>query len=320
MRAVVFDNNEVSFRADYPDPVPGEGECLVRIVKAGICSTDLQIVRGYMGFRGVLGHEMVGVVEQGPPQWQGKRVAAEINCVCRKCDMCQSGLSNHCRNRTVFGIDGRDGFFADFAAVPVANLHEVPDSISDDDAVLTEPLAAAFQVLTHVRIEKKSRVAVVGPGKLGLLVCQVLQATGCDLLAVGRSEASLAICDKLGIRAQPATATARNADRDVVVECSGHPSGLELAQGLVRPRGTIILKSTYAGSDAPPLWPIVVNEITVIGSRCGPFDQAIQALARGAIRTEHLIATSIPLDRAVDGLRRASDSGAMKVLLDVGSR
>lgn len=317
MRAVVFDNNEVSFRADYPDPVPGDGECLVRILKAGICSTDLQIVRGYMGFRGVLGHEMVGVVEQGPPEWQGKRVAAEINCVCRKCDMCQAGLSNHCRNRTVFGIDGRDGFFADFAAVPVGNLHEVPDSITDDHAVLIEPLAAAFQVLTQVRMEKKSRAAVVGPGKLGLLVCQVLQSTGCDLLAVGRSEESLAICDKLGIRAQPATATARNADRDVVVECSGNPAGLELAQGLVRPRGTIILKSTYAGSDSPPLWPVVVNEITLIGSRCGPFDQAIQALARGAIRTEHLPTRAVPLQTAVETLKGPRTAESVRAIVQL---
>jgi threonine dehydrogenase-like Zn-dependent dehydrogenase len=319
MRAVVLRRRNVEFVADHPEPALTEGECLVRVRLAGICATDLHLIDGYMSFDGVPGHEMVGTVEAGPSEWRGKRVVCEINCVCRKCDMCLAGLAGHCRNRTVLGIAGRDGCFADLLAVPVRNLHLVPEVISDEEAVFVEPLAAAYQVVAQCRIDASSRVTVVGPGRLGLLVAQVLAGTGCKLTAVGRNHMKLELCEKKGIQGIHVDDVVPRQDHDVVVECTGSPSGLELAMSLVRPRGTVVLKSTYAGRGAPNLAPIVVNEVTVLGSRCGPFPEAINALARHAVEVRSMISRIFPLEDAAAGFEAARRPENVKILLKAGS-
>lgn len=317
MNALVFDKS-LWLDGQRSEPVPADGEVLVAVRKAGICATDLEITRGYMGFAGVLGHEFVGTVVRGPREWKGKRVVAEINCVCGRCEMCQRGLSNHCRRRTVVGIDGRDGAFADCVAVPERNLHEVPDAVSDEQAVFVEPLAAAYQIIKQVPIEKRMRVAVIGPGRLGLLVAQVLQRCGCQLEVIGRSELGLTFCERKGIQATPVAEFVPRQDRDVVVECSGSPAGFELASQLVRPRGTLVLKSTYAGGAPLNLAPVVIHEIAVVGSRCGPFPEAIQALARRQIDVESMISRQVPLLRGVEAFEMASDPRFLKVLLSIG--
>ncbi|MFQ5495342.1 MAG: alcohol dehydrogenase catalytic domain-containing protein [Phycisphaerae bacterium] len=319
MRAVVFDR-ELRFDPHRPDPTPAEGECLVRVHLAGICATDLHITRGYMNFTGVLGHEFVGTVEEGTAQWVGKRVACEINCVCRTCEMCASGLRNHCLRRTVVGIDGRDGCFADFVAVPQDNLHEVPDAVHDEEAVFVEPLAAAYQVITQCRVEKRMNVCVLGPGRLGLLVAQVLKTVGCRLTAVGRNRDKLLLCEKRGIQAQHVDEVVPRQDYDLVVECTGSPQGLDLASSLVRPRGTIVLKSTYAGRSELNLAPLVVHEINLVGSRCGPFSEAIQALARKAVEVRSMISRTFPLEHAAEAFAAAQDSRHVKILLKISPR
>ena len=319
MRAVTFDQTP-RFDGNRPDPAAGDGECLVRVHLAGLCATDLHILDGYMGFRGVLGHEMVGTVAAGPPEWRDRRVVCEINCVCGRCERCQSGLSNHCRNRTVLGIDGRDGCFADLVAVPIRNLHAVPDVVTDEQAVFVEPLAAAFQVLTQCPIGPRTHASVVGSGRLGILIAQVLATTGCKLTVIGRNAAKLDRCEKKGIQAIHVDELIPRQDRDVVVECSGSPEGMALAMALTRPRGTIVLKSTYAGAGSLNLAPIVVNEVTVVGSRCGPFPEAINALARGAVEVRSLVTRTYPIEQAVEALDAARRPEHLKILLKINAR
>lgn len=316
MNALHFDGR-LRWESRYPEPKPEPGEVLVRVKLAGICATDLEVTRGYMGFTGVLGHEFVGRVEKGPRPWRGKRVVAEINCVCGRCEMCQHGLANHCRRRTVIGIDGRDGAFAELVAVPQRNLHEVPDAVSDEQAVFVEPLAAAYQVIKQCPIEKRMRVAVVGSGRLGLLVAQVLHGTGCQLEVIGRNELTLNFCEKKGIQATPVSEVICRADRDVVVACSGSPEGFDVAARLVRPRGTLILKSTYARGAPLNLAAIVINEVTLVGSRCGPFPEAINALARRQIDVESMISRTLPLSKGIEAFEMAADPRYIKVLLKV---
>jgi len=287
---------------------------------AGICATDHHITRGYMNFRGILGHEMVGTVVEGSKGWRGQRVACEINCVCRRCDMCQAGLSNHCRRRTVLGILGRDGCFADFVAVPERNLHVVPATISDEEAVFIEPLAAAYQVIMQVPIEPRMRAAVVGSGRLGLLVAQVLATTGCGLLVVGRNPHTLQFCEKKQIQSTAIGDLIPRHDRDVVVECTGSPAGLNVALGLVRPRGTIVLKSTYADRTPLELAPAVVNEVTILGSRCGPFADAINALARRDIDVSSMVARAYKIDRGLEAFAASEEPQYIKILLKVNPR
>ncbi|HUU82399.1 MAG TPA: alcohol dehydrogenase catalytic domain-containing protein [Phycisphaerae bacterium] len=316
MQALVFDK-QLRFETNYPDPQPAADECLVQVRLAGICATDLQILHGYMDFTGVPGHEMVGTVVSGPRLRRNKRVVCEINCVCRRCDMCLSGLSSHCRNRTVMGIAGRDGCFAELIAVPERNLHDIPDSISDEEAVFVEPLAAAYQVIQQCPIERRMNVAVVGSGRLGLLVAQVLAASGCRLQVIGRNPKTLLLCEKKGIMAKPVDELVPRADRDVVVECSGSAEGLEIALQLVRPRGTIVLKSTYAQQATLNLAPAVVSEVTILGSRCGPFPEAIGALARKQIDVSPMISRTFRLERGIEALGAAADPGNIKVLLKI---
>jgi threonine dehydrogenase-like Zn-dependent dehydrogenase len=318
VRAITF-SDRLAYTDSCPTPRAGDGECVVAVLMAGICSTDHQITKGYMGFAGILGHEMVGRVVEGSADWIGKRVVCEINCVCRACDMCHAGLSTHCRKRTVLGISGRDGCFADFVIVPESNLHAVPPVIEDERAVFVEPLAAAFQVIRQVPIESRTRAAVVGSGRLGLLVAQVLADTGCALEVIGRNPRTLEWCDKKGIQSRSVDDVLPKQDWDVVVECSGSPEGLGMAERLVRPRGTIVLKSTYAGPSNSDLSSVVVNEVSVLGSRCGPFADALNALSRDAVDVSTMISGICSIEDGLDAFEASARRDTIKVLLKIGA-
>ncbi len=300
---------------DLPEPIPGPNEAVIRVALAGICGTDLEIVSGYMGFTGTPGHEFVGVVERAPdPAWAGRRVAGEINASCGSCALCREGMRRHCPRRTVLGILGRDGAFAERLVLPMANLHEVPPEVPDDLAVLIEPLAAAHEVLEQVRIAPGMATAVIGDGRLGQLCARAVQRAGAEPLLIGRHPAKLVLAGAVGIRT---TDRPDDLPREfaVVVEATGSPTGFELAMKLVRPRGTIVLKSTYHGAAAIALAPVVIDEITVVGSRCGPFAPAIAHLASDARAFTPLITACYSLERAEEAFARASMSDAMKVLL-----
>jgi len=316
MRAITF-NKKLAYTDNHSSPTPADGECMLRVHLAGICSTDIQITKGYMEFGGVLGHEFVATVTSGSSKWQGKRVACEINCVCRQCDMCQAGLANHCRNRTVVGISGRDGCFADAIAVPETNLHEIPEGVSNEEAVFIEPLAAAWQVVRQTAIDARSRVAVVGSGRLGLLIAQVLRTIDCQLTVVGRNPRTLEFCDKKHIQSVHVNELVARGDHDLVVECTGSPDGMAIAQSMVRPRGVIALKSTYAGGGDVDWAPVVINEISVVGSRCGPFADAIASLARGDVDVRSMITKTLPLERGVEAMELAAHPDHIKVLLKI---
>jgi len=316
MLALVYDG-QVSLRGDYPKPAAQEGEALVAVRMAGVCSTDLEIVKGYMGFTGVMGHEFVGHVVDGPKQWVGKRVVAEINCVCGRCDLCQRGLSNHCPNRTVLGIDGRDGVFAEYAAVPVANLHAVPETVGDIEAVFVEPLAAAYQVLRQVKFDADDEVVVLGAGRLGQLTARVLKPLLRKLVLVGRHAGKLDAAEKAGIQTAAADEFAPAARADVVVDATGTPGGFEVAMRTVRPKGTIVLKSTFAAAEPLNLSPLVINEVTVVGSRCGPFPDALRVLAAGEVDVSALVTRRFGLSQAPAALAAAAGADALKVLIDV---
>jgi len=322
MLALIFDGH-VRLDADYPTPRRGADEVLARVLLAGVCKTDLEIVKGYMGFRGVMGHEFVAEVAEGPEQWRGKRVVAEINCVCGKCDMCAAGLANHCPTRTVLGIDGRDGVFAEYVALPAANLHEVPETVPDEAAVFVEPLAAAFQVLKQVEIAGCDHVVVLGDGRLGQLVARVLRLRTDRLLLVGKHAEKLALARQKGINTVAADEYAPHDDADLVVDATGSQSGFELAIAAVKPRGRIVLKSTFAaGADAGgiDLAPLVIKEVTVIGSRCGPFEDAIASLASGEVEVLDLISKRMPLSAGPAALEAAADTKNLKVILEVGRK
>jgi alcohol dehydrogenase len=316
MRALVFDNG-LSFNPRRAEPKREEGECLIKVRRAGVCATDLEITRGYMGFTGILGHEFVGEVVESPSarQWVGRRVVGEINVVCGRCDLCVSGLSNHCRNRTVLGILKRDGAFADFVRLPALNLHEVPASVEDDAAVFVEPLAAAFQVLKQVKLDGKKWVTVLGDGRLGLLCAQVLRNAGCPVRLIGRHPDKMRLCDQWGIRSRAVADISPRHDQEVVVDCTGSAGGLELAMQLVRPRGTIVLKSTVAAGQALNLAPIVIDEINVIGSRCGPFREAIKALTEKSVDVTSMIHRRMKIEQGVEAMELAGKPGVLKVLL-----
>lgn len=318
MRALVYDGEALRVRGDYPRPVPPPGEALVRVRLAGICNTDLEIVRGYMGFRGVLGHEFVGTVEEAEDRSLiGQRVVGEINAACGECPTCRAGRPTHCPNRTTLGIWGRNGAFAEYLTLPVRNLHVVPDTISDEEAVFTEPLAAALEILEQVHLRPTDRVVVLGDGKLGLLVAQALALTGCDLLTVGRHREKLAILARRGIPTA-LESEAEGLTADVVVECTGRPEGFAAARRILRPRGTLILKSTYHGQVEADLTGLVVDEITLVGSRCGPFPPALRLLQRGLVDVRALVSATYPLAQGVEAFARAAEPGVLKVLLRVG--
>ncbi|GIW45790.1 MAG: alcohol dehydrogenase [Candidatus Binatia bacterium] len=314
MKALVFDG-EAARVVDHPEPTADSQTALVKVRMAGVCRTDLELVKGYMGFRGVLGHEMVGWVVDGPPQWLAARVVAEINFACGACALCQRGLGRHCPTRRVMGILGADGAFAELVAVPVANLHRVPDSVPDELAVFTEPLAAAFEILDQVHVEPGTDCVVLGDGKLGLLIAQVLDGAGARVVAVGKHERKLAILRELGIQAVRSDQW-KPEPADLVVEATGSPRGFAAAMQVVRPRGTLVLKSTTALGADVNLAPLVINEINVVGSRCGRFPPALRALARGDVQVRPLITARFPLSRADQALLAAGQPGALKILIE----
>jgi alcohol dehydrogenase len=322
MRALVFDQS-LKFNPRHPEPAEAGGDTLIKVRRAGICATDLEIVRGYMGFSGVLGHEFVGEVVSSPSKdLVGQRVAGEINVVCGRCDLCVSGLSSHCRNRTVLGILKHDGAFADFLRLPAVNLHVIPKTVDDDLAVFIEPLAAAFQILKQIKVDSSADsvrarkwVTVLGDGKLGLLVAQVLRNANCPVRVIGRHAEKLALCEKWQIRSRPLADIAPRHDQDIVVDCTGSAAGFELAMQMVRPRGTIVMKSTVAAGKPMNLAPLVIDELTVIGSRCGPFREAIKALAEKQIDVASLIHRRLRLDQGLEAMDLAGRPGVLKVLL-----
>ena len=295
-------------------PPASAERALVRVRLAGVCSTDLQLLKGYMDFRGVPGHEFVGEVHEGPAEWLGKRVVAEINFGCGRCEACGRGLQRHCPTRQVMGILGADGSFAEYLAVPLANLHPVPDAVSDEAAVFAEPLAAAFEILEQIPVKPGIQAVVLGDGKLGLLCAFVLHQAGAVVTVVGRHDSKLALARKAGMRAVNLSDWQPQAV-DLVVEATGSPAGLQRAIAAVRPRGTLVLKSTLAEDHTLSLAPLVINEVTVVGSRCGPFPPALAALAHDRIPVAALIEAAYPLSAGLQALNHAGQRGARKVLL-----
>jgi alcohol dehydrogenase len=315
MRALVFDGELTLRDIGSPDPLPGEAVIAPHLV--GICATDLQITCGYKAFHGVLGHEWVGtVIACDDADWLGARVVGEINVPCGCCATCLRGDVVHCPQRTAMGIMGRAGALAEQFTLPLANLHRVPAFVSDGAAVFTEPLAAALAICDQMHVRPSDHVAVVGDGKLGLLVAQVLRLTGCDLTVVGRHPERWALLFQQRIVAVHQTASDQQRSFDVVVDCTGNPHGLETARKLVRPRGTLVLKSTFAGSTTLDLSSVVVDEVCLVGSRCGPFAAALRLLERGLVVTQPLISAVYPFDQVLQAFDVAR--GALKVLIQMG--
>jgi threonine dehydrogenase-like Zn-dependent dehydrogenase len=316
MRALRVDGGQVAI-ADVPEPA-ATGEAVVRVILSGICNTDLEIARGYAGFQGTIGHEFVGVVEDAGegPIGRGSRVVGEINAGCGSCARCYRGDPRHCPTRTVLGIVGRDGAHAERLRLPARNLLRVPDTVADEDAVFVEPLAAACGVLERCPIEPGTRVAVVGDGKLGLSCAMVLAANGLEPLLVGKHEAKLELARARGIDAALAKEAAANAHAfEVVVEASGSSSGFDLALGLLAPQGRLVLKSTFHGATPVDAARLVVDEVTVIGSRCGRFAPALDLLARGAVNVRSLVSDVVPLADGARGMQAAARPGVLKILL-----
>ncbi len=317
MKALNFDR-KLKYVTDAPISVPEPGEALVRVSMAGICRTDLEIIQGYMNFAGIPGHEFVGVVEQCEDQdWIGRRVVGEINCPCLSCPTCRAGRTNHCPHRTVLGILGRNGAFAEYLCLPVDNLHRLPEEISDQEGVFVEPVAAAFQILDQTAITPEDRVIVIGDGRLGLLTAQVLNGTGAQLNVIGHHEEKLEVLRSLGIQTILEIESKDLDTADVVIDCSGSPSGFERGRKMLRPGGRLVLKSTFASLVPVNLSGLVVDEITLIGSRCGPFSPAISALTKKEVDVSSLISAVYPLEKGIEAIQRASVPGTLKMVFKI---
>jgi len=323
MNAIWLEDNKISLR-DVPQPLK-QNEALVKIRKAGICSTDLELVKGYYPYTGILGHEFVGEVvalTPGPsPAGRGvgvrvgDRVVGEINVVCNECEQCLNGRPTHCENRTVLGIINRDGTFAEFTNLPIANLHRIPASVPDEMAVFTEPLAAALEIQQQVQINPTDRVLLVGAGRLGQLIAQTLALTGCDLRVVARHKLQQDLLKARGIRII-SEEEIKPWRWDVVVEATGSPSGFSLARQAIRPRGTLVLKSTYKGEMNVNFSSVVVDEINIIGSRCGPFEPALRLMESKQVDPTVLIASEFKLKDALKAFEHAAEPGVLKVLIE----
>jgi threonine dehydrogenase-like Zn-dependent dehydrogenase len=316
MKAIWLENQKLSFRSDVPMPVPRAGEALIRVSLAGICSTDLELLSGYYPFTGIPGHEFVGVVVSSPSEksWMGKRVAGEISIACGECTNCVAGLPRHCENRKALGIHDWDGVFAEYMVLPLGNLHVVPAHLSDKLAVFTEPLAAACEILEQVRITRQQRALLIGAGRLGQLVAQVLHQTGCQLDVVIRhlNQHGLLAQQHIATLTEQAMGTKKY---DLVVETTGTPDGFTLARKYIRPRGTIVLKSTYQGSQQVNFSSIVVDEVTLVGSRCGPFEPALKLLSTGKVDPLPLVEAVYPIDQGLTAFEHAASPGVLKILL-----
>lgn len=315
MQAALFHSGEIEYRTDYAMPKAEADEARIRLHLAGICGTDLEIVQGYAGFEGVLGHEFVGSVEEARQErWVGQRVVGSINLGCGECETCLRHGSEHCPNRRVLGIRGKDGAFADYLTLPTGNLFSVPDSVADEEALFTEPLAAALRIREQIRARPTARSAVVGPGRLGMLVGQVLALDGGDVTMIGRRMESLELPQRLDLETALPPDVA-DGSFDVVVECTGNEAGLAQALRLLRPRGTLVIKSTFHGSTDVDVSRLVVDEIKVLGSRCGPFAPALRLLHRGGVDVTALIDGEFPLSRIDEAMRLAAQPGVRKILL-----
>ena len=322
MKSLVIETSEHNTDTGYTARIePGNietrgGECQVAVKLAGICGTDLQILQGYGEFCGVPGHEFIGVVETAPAgnrHWIGKRVVGEINVGCGDCVWCRANTANHCHARTVLGIVGRSGAFASHLSLPAVNFHPVPDSLDDEVAVLVEPTAAACEILTQVDIGPGAKVAVVGDGRMALLVGQVVRTTGAEVTLFGKHDRKLRVARDLSLNARRADDPDLLSTFEVAVDVTGRPSGLNRALELVRPRGTVVMKSTYHGETPFTFWPVVVDEVTLVGSRCGPFPDALALLDSGQIQTAPLLAATYPLEEFSAAFKAARSE--LKVLL-----
>lgn len=322
MKSLWLENKVLSYRSTAPVPIPAPGEARLRVRTAGVCSTDLEMVKGYYPFTGVPGHEFVAVVDQvnpstpGDQEWLGTRVVGEINASCWECEACRAGRPTHCERRTVLGISRRDGIFAEYAILPLVNLHLVPDGLSDEMAVFTEPLAAALEIQEQVQIKPDDRVLVIGSGRLGQLIAQTLALTGCSLKVLARRPRQMELLRARGIDviSAPEIAPGRF---DIVVEATGSPQGFDLARKAVRTRGTIVLKSTYAGDLTVNMSGVVVDEITLLGSRCGPFAPALRLLDQGRVDVLPLIEARYPLEQGLQAFEHAAAPGVLKVLIEI---
>lgn len=313
MQALWLENNQISLR-DVAIPKKA-GEALIRIRKAGICSTDLEMVKGYYPYTGILGHEFVGEVTDAPDKkWIGARVVGEINAVCGACEACLNGRHTHCENRTVLGIADRDGVFAEYAALPLENLRRVPDSVTDEMAVFAEPLAAALEIQEQIQIKRTDRVLIVGAGRLGQLIAQTLALTGCDLHVAARHSLQKNLLTARGIRVVTEEEI-QPRKWDIVVEATGSSDGFNLARKAIRPRGTLVMKSTYKGDMTVNFSSIVVDEIRIIGSRCGPFEPALRLMEKREVDPTVLIAEEYSLKDALKAFEKAAQPGVLKVLV-----
>lgn len=314
MKALVFDNGKLDLK-QVQDPVPAPGEALIKVLKAGVCNTDLEIEKGYMPFSGILGHEFVGRVEVAPDlRWVGQRVVGEINLFCETCDFCLRGETKHCPSRQVLGIAGKNGAFAEYLTLPTKNLHSLPENVSVNEGVFTEPLAAALDVLEQVMIAKDDRVLVLGDGKLGLLIAQVLALESDSVYCVGKHERNLAILSKSGIHTHTKGEVLEPCF-PLVVEATGNEKGLNTALQMVVPRGTVVIKSTFQGTPCIDVSKVVVDEVHLIGSRCGPFHKAINLLKDKKINVTDIIDADFPLANAIEAFELAGEPGTLKVLL-----
>jgi threonine dehydrogenase-like Zn-dependent dehydrogenase len=315
VKAIWLEDGGLQVR-DVAAPDPPAGEARVRVQRAGICNTDLELVRGYYPFTGVLGHEFVGMVETGPDELMGRRVVGEINAVCGSCRACRGDRRTHCEHRTVLGIVGRHGAFAEYLTLPIDNLHVVPGNVSDDHATFTEPLAAALEIQQQIDVEATDRVLVVGDGKLGQLIARTLALTGCELTVIGRHPEKLELLASHTIAIGEPNSV-EPAAFDIAVECTGNADGFATARRALRPRGMLVLKSTYAGDLTFDASALVVDEITLVGSRCGPFAPALELLASGTIDVAPLIHARYSLEDGLDAFEHATKPGVLKVLLEI---
>ncbi len=316
MRALWLEEQQLAYRTDLPIPQPAPNEALIRTRLAGICGTDMEMLKGYYPYTGVPGHEFVGEVvdARSAPQLVGKRVVGEINIVCGECVHCLAGRPTHCLNRKALGINGKNGVFADYFTLPVENLHLVPENVADESAVFTEPLAAAVEILEQVHIHPANRVLVVGAGRLGQCIAQALSLTGAQLEVVTRYERQRVLLAQRGIAAI-SESNILPGTMDVVVDATGSPGGFEVARKAVRPRGTLVLKSTYAGNLDFDASSLVVDEITLIGSRCGPFAPTLRLLAQKLMFPALLIDRIYPLSDGLEAFEKAAEHGVFKILL-----
>jgi len=313
--AIVFENNQLKLK-EISNPIPSKGETLIRVLYSGICNTDLEIVKGYMGFDGVIGHEFVGVVENCEDEnWIGKRVVGEINCGCGECEFCRQGLNRHCPHRTILGILNRDGAHAQYVTLPISNLYELPKNIDDKSAVFIEPLAAALEICEQIHLQPGVKITIIGDGKLGQLIALVLNLYPVELTVIGKSqfkldqliEKNINVLQDDQVNLKP---------QDIVVECSGVSAGLQLANSILKPRGTLVLKSTYHDDFLfnPAIW--VINEINLIGSRCGPFQPAIDLLKKNMIDPAYLISKVVQTKDGLGAFNLAQEKNVFKILID----